>query len=677
MEKRLKVTLKWYFYFFTFAAFVFQDHGAHSAMAGGSVCCNTTSSILYVVNQEVTDEVTIQAVASFMRRTYHRLNSTGQSTQAAIAMIFQLFRERQSCWGMSFEPRDTMEEDIKQIQYYGKFSKDCNKAYRKNVESMKTSLLGSSGLDPADRLFVFIIDLDLPLDFFRVNKGIDVKSFVIFTHWRFSKRRVLPEDFNFYYKNQEQLTIENILHFEGPRAFNRSVPDVVDDIYREDENVVHQALVTREEDTIARLRFDDTERNVTWAYGKDICARRGMYLLSPRTSFEADRVADTIMQMAGNKSQDAQLKRTEFNVYIGLRRSKTSHGHRFEWTEGSNTLFYSKWAEGEPTDMTECVYWQFRQNDNGTVENVGWRSGSCGAAVVVVSVCQARIYALRHPMRVPDNISPVNDSELYAKGNFIKVKVNDHITIMALSQAVASGRLQQLFRDVDYVDIGGLVSHEMVRIGSREKEILLAALDPLFHVCKRSRWSVSADRKRNGVSLAEVCDGRPQCFTRSDEYGCRGLGHANCTSKFFTCRSSECVPLQYKCDLVYDCADGSDEDDCEDSECKHMQCSDGTCLPKPWHTDGQQDCENADDAPQKLSGSKTKDVCLFTCQRNECINKQKLEDDTRDCVGPEGPLDVTLKPAGSKYPRNTRRICLIYFSLLGGATRRHSKTCGQ
>ena len=60
-----------------------------------------------------------------------------------------------------------------------------------------------------------------------------------------------------------------------------------------------------------------TERNVTWAYGKDICARRGMYLLSPRTSFEADRVADTIMQMAGNKSQDAQLKRTEFNVYIG------------------------------------------------------------------------------------------------------------------------------------------------------------------------------------------------------------------------------------------------------------------------------------------------------------------------------------------------------------------------
>ena len=65
------------------------------------------------------------------------------------------------------------------------------------------------------------------------------------------------------------------------------------------------------------------------------------------------------------------------------------------------------------------------------------------------------------------------------------------------------------------------------------------------------------------------------------------------TNKFFVCTNNKtCIDYSKVCDLVYDCADGSDEAQCTN----HFQCSSsGKLLPKTKMCDGIIDCGNLSD----------------------------------------------------------------------------------
>ena len=65
------------------------------------------------------------------------------------------------------------------------------------------------------------------------------------------------------------------------------------------------------------------------------------------------------------------------------------------------------------------------------------------------------------------------------------------------------------------------------------------------------------------------CDGDQDCADNSDETNCEAKGVAvvnPCSSKEFTCDNHDCIHASWKCDGDKDCIDGSDEKNCNVSK---------------------------------------------------------------------------------------------------------------
>ena len=81
-----------------------------------------------------------------------------------------------------------------------------------------------------------------------------------------------------------------------------------------------------------------------------------------------------------------------------------------------------------------------------------------------------------------------------------------------------------------------------------------------------------------------------------------------CSDDWFACghddgkttqKSTECIPVIWKCDGDDDCSDGSDEKGCPAPTCDHetsfMCAGQHLCIPRAWRCDTQQDCTDGSD----------------------------------------------------------------------------------
>ncbi|CAH1165542.1 unnamed protein product [Phyllotreta striolata] len=129
------------------------------------------------------------------------------------------------------------------------------------------------------------------------------------------------------------------------------------------------------------------------------------------------------------------------------------------------------------------------------------------------------------------------------------------------------------------------------------------------------------------------CNGVPDCADHSDEENCE----IRCRSDQFQCSNKECVPKSWQCDGNPDCSDQSDESlHCQTTVCGkyEFRCNTtGRCIPLSWVCDGEADCQdNADEHVLQGCNFISCNTNQFRCANGQCIGDIYYCDGDRDCI---------------------------------------------
>lgn len=211
--------------------------------------------------------------------------------------------------------------------------------------------------------------------------------------------------------------------------------------------------------------------------------------------------------------------------------------------------------------------------------------------------------------------------------------------------------------------------------------LLHAAPDALannFNHCGEGRFACESDGRC--LSLKKMCDGRPDCADNSDEFECdaRFCRQPN----WFKCSEPDglCIPSELQCNGIENCPDGEDELHCvlnssrpkfgfgirqrlASSKCSkfEFQCQeDKSCIPSSFMCDGKKDCRDGSD---EVTGClKTKDNCKgFFCNNRRCIGSISwVCDGTDDCGDASDERDCTedCKPELGQFLCANNKTCI-------------------
>ncbi|CAI2353886.1 unnamed protein product [Caenorhabditis sp. 36 PRJEB53466] len=130
-----------------------------------------------------------------------------------------------------------------------------------------------------------------------------------------------------------------------------------------------------------------------------------------------------------------------------------------------------------------------------------------------------------------------------------------------------------------------------------------------------------------------------------------------------------CIPVEWQCDNVDDCANGKDESGCTYAhQCRHndMLCKTGTCISREMKCDGEDDCGDESDeqhceykaqkthtdnfvssVPNTFVGNNAPDCRppRMRCRSGQCILAELVCDGHADCTGGDDEVNCTKSHA--------------------------------
>lgn len=128
------------------------------------------------------------------------------------------------------------------------------------------------------------------------------------------------------------------------------------------------------------------------------------------------------------------------------------------------------------------------------------------------------------------------------------------------------------------------------------------------------------------------CDAEFDCADRSDELNCPPF---NCKPGMYQCKNSTtCISRVRICDGIHDCIGQDDESFCDTPCGEHaFKCkSTGRCIPDSWVCDSDNDCSDGSDEDKSICHNRDCDAqTQFKCANGKCIPKLWYCDGDNDC----------------------------------------------
>ncbi len=169
-----------------------------------------------------------------------------------------------------------------------------------------------------------------------------------------------------------------------------------------------------------------------------------------------------------------------------------------------------------------------------------------------------------------------------------------------------------------------------------------------------------------------------------DEEVCLPTDCKSDDKNWFKSHAGCCIPVEFQCDNVNDCALGEDEENCNNltnkrvSACSktkssdQFQCNNGDCISSHFYCDGDADCEDGSDEPNTCPPHECLSDIDYPCPNQHiCIPRSAVCDGYADCADKSDEancIDIPSICSSNEFDCTLSKVCIPEDCVCDGVT---------